>query len=514
MHRKNMRPKVIRYLTTNWRLAGLAILCGLVMAMGQAPLSFPFGFLLALPGLGWLFLNHQSRKGAFLTGWWAGCGYFAASVFWIVEPFFVEPEIYGWMAPFALIFMAAGLALFWGWGFLLASYAQAKPVFRLIALAVAWTGFEFARAHILTGFPWGLLAYVWSETPIFQLLAFIGPHGLGLITLLIGFLPLVASRNFWISGSYSIILIAALWFGGQARIPDTPEMGKTTVRLLQPNAPQHLKWRGDMVKVYFTRLLEMTRAPAPRRPDVVIWPETSIAYPLEEESLALQLVSQAAGPDTQVIAGIQRRQDNHVYNSMVYLDQTGGILAVYDKHHLVPFGEYVPLGSLLSRFGISEMVETNGFGFAAGSGIRIINASGIPDFLPLICYEAIFPGLSQLGNARPKWIVHITNDAWFGNFSGPYQHLVQVRARAIEQGLPVARSANTGVSTMIDPYGQILAQLPLNEAGFLDAQLPKALSATLYVKWGEIIWILIAFFLTIIVSLECRKSLLNDADTI
>ena len=514
MPRKDMRPKVTRYLATGWRLAALAILCGVVMALGQAPLSLPYGLLLALPGLGWLFVNQQSHKGAFLTGWWAGSGYFAASTFWIVEPFFIEPEIYGWMAPFALVFMAAGLALFWGGAFLLAAMAQGRPLLRLIALAVAWTGFEFARAHILTGFPWGLLAYVWSETPLFQLLAFIGPHGLGLLTLLIGFLPLVASRNPWVGAGSAIALVAALWFGGQQRLPDAPNMGKTTVRLLQPNAPQHLKWRGDMVDVFFKRMLEMTRAPAPRHPDVVIWPETSIPYALGSDTRALRIISDAAGPQTQVVAGIQRYQDNRVYNSMVYLDQAGGILAVYDKHHLVPFGEYIPLGHLLSRFGIRGLADNEGNGFASGIGVRIIQATGLPDFLPLICYEAIFPGLAQLDKARPNWILHITNDAWFGNYSGPFQHLVQVRARAVEQGLPVARSANTGVSAMIDPYGRILAQLPLNEAGFLDAQLPAPLPPTLYSRWGELPWLLIALFLAAIVGLECRKTAGIPTDSI
>ncbi len=504
---KDMRPKVIRYLTTGWRLAALSGLSGLVMALGQAPLSLPFGLLAALPALGWLFLNNQGRKGAFLTGWYAGSAYFAASIYWIMEPFYIEADVFGWMAPFALFFMALGLALFWGTGFLLASFARGKPVLRLAALAAAWTLGEFLRAHILTGFPWGLLAYVWSETPLFQLLAFIGPHGLGFLTLIIGFIPLVVSRNIWFGGSYAVLLVAFLWLGGQWRMSAPQPLSDIQVRLIQPNAPQHLKWRADMVPVFFKRAIDLTRAIAQeRRPDVVIWPETSIAYPLEEESIALQLVSQAAGPDTQVIAGIQRRQDNSVYNSMVYLDQVGGILAVYDKHHLVPFGEYIPLGSLLSRFGISEMVETNGYGFAAGSGTRIIKASGLPDFLPLICYEAIFPGLSQLGNQRPKWLLHITNDAWYGNFAGPQQHLAQARARAIEQGLPLARAANTGVSAMVDPYGRILARIPLNKAGFLDVKLPKPLGRTLYSYLGEWPWLLLTLLIGAIVSLKYRKS--------
>lgn len=504
---KDMRPYVIRYLTTHWRLAALAGLCGLVMAIGQAPLSLPYGLLLALPALGWLFLQNQGRKGAFLTGWFAGSSYFAASIFWIMEPFYIEADVFGWMAPFALFFMSIGLALFWGAGFWLAAFARGKPVLRLAALAAAWTLGEFLRAHILTGFPWGLLAYVWSETPVFQLLAFVGPHGVGLLTLILGFLPLVISRDIWFGGSYTVVLVALLWLGGVWRMPETQPLTDIKVRLIQPNAPQHLKWRTDMVPVFFKRALKLSRAPAQnRRPDVVIWPETAIPFTLGSDTTELQAIATASGPTTQVIAGIRRRQDRQIYNSLLYLDGTGGILAVYDKHHLVPFGEYMPLGNLLARFGIRGMADTDGGGFSAGTGTRILRGAGLPDFLPLICYEAIFPGLSQLGSDRPKWLLHITNDAWYGDFAGPQQHLAQARARAIEQGLPLARAANTGVSAMIDPFGRILARIPLNEAGFLDVRLPEPLDRTVYSYLGEWPWLLISLIIGAIVSLECRRS--------
>ncbi len=503
---KDMRPNIIRYLTTSWRLAALAGICGAIMALGQAPLSLPFGLLVALPALGWLFLNNQGRKQAFLTGWYAGSAYFMASIFWIMEPFYIEADVFGWMAPFALLFMSIGLALFWGAGFLLASFACGKPLLRLAALAAAWTFAEFLRAHILTGFPWGLLAYVWSETPLFQILAYVGPHGLGLLTLAIGFTPLLASRNIWFGGSYAVLMVALLWVGGQWRLADTQPLTETRVRLVQPNAPQRLKWRSDMIPVFYNRALKLTRAVAKeRRPDVVVWPETAIPFTLGSDTMALQALVRAAGPTTQILAGIRRYQDNRLYNSMLYLDRSGGILAVYDKHHLVPFGEYMPLGNLLSRFGIRGMADTDGGGFSAGSGTRILRGAGLPDFLPLICYEAIFPGLSQLGNERPKWLLHITNDAWFGNFAGPQQHLAQARARAIEQGLPLARAANTGVSAMIDPFGRILASIPLNQAGFLDARLPAPLGRTAYSYLGEWPWLLISLLIGIIVSLKCRK---------
>ncbi len=501
-----MDSKVVRYLATGWRLSGLSVLCGVVLALGQAPLSLPYGLLFALPALGWLALNHQSWSGAFLTGWGAGVGYFATSLFWIVEPFFVEPEVHGWMAPFALLFTAGGMALFWGGGFLVSAFATGRPVFRLVALAVSWTAFEFIRGHIFTGFPWGLLGYVWSETPLFQLLAYVGPHGLGLLTLLIGFLPLVASQTLLIGMAYSVVLTALLWVASTQRLPDTTSYADDTpiVRLIQPNAPQHLKWKPEMVPVFFNRMLDQTKAASARRPTVVIWPETSIPFLLGNNTSALQAVADAAGPDAQVLAGIRRREDNRIYNSMVYLDQAGGILSVYDKHHLVPFGEYIPFASILSRFGLRGLAAEDGGGFSAGEGVRIIQGSGLPDFLPLICYEAIFPGLAQADAGRPGWLLHQTNDAWFGNASGPFQHLQQIRARAIEQGLPVARSANTGISAMIDPYGVIVGHISLNQSGYLDARLPAALSPTIYVKWGEAIWLVVAAMLASAAALESR----------
>ena len=503
-----MDPKVVLYLTTGWRLAGLATLCGLIVALGQAPLSLPYGLLAALPALGWLSINHQTKRSAFLTGWWAGAGYFTASLFWIVEPFFVAPEIHGWMAPFALLFTAAGMALFWGAAFLLAGFAKGRPAFRLMALAVCWTLLEFVRAHIFTGFPWGLLAYSWSETPLFQLLAYIGPHGLGLLTLVIGFLPLIASRNLLIGLSYSVLLTALIWVASAQRLPQTlvyPE-NRTLVRLLQPNAPQDQKWQPDMVPVFFARMLKLSRATGPIPPDVVIWPETSIPFLLGNNNAALQAVAEAAGPKTQVLAGIRRRQGNRIYNSMVYLDEAGGVLAVYDKHRLVPFGEFIPFGTLLSRFGIHGLAADEGGGFSAGEGVRIIQARNMPDFLPLICYEAIFPGLVQTGAGRPGWLLHLTNDAWFGNYSGPFQHLVQVRARAIEQGLPVARAANTGVSAVIDPFGRVTGHIPLNKSGHLDAALPAPIPATVYSEWGEVFWLAASVLMAFAVALGYRKT--------
>lgn len=476
---------------TIWQTRALILCAGLLLALGQAPFSFPIGVVLGLPILGGLLLRVADVRAGFMLGWLAGSAYFAGSMFWIIEPFFVEPDVYGWMAPFALVFLSVGLALFWAVGFGWA--ARYRGRMRLVALVATLTLAEFARAHVFTGFPWGLLAYVWSATPVYQLLAWIGPHGLGLVTVAIGVLPLMAASR-WIRGGILVALLGLVWGAGTLRLPDDPvPLRDVTLRLVQPNAPQRLKWNPDYVAKFFQRGLSLS-AGYGADVDVVIWPETALPFAYGEHPRGMQMVLAAVG-NTQFIGGIQRPDGLKLFNTLMHLDRNGAVAATYDKHQLVPFGEYVPLADLAAKVGFFGMAAKDGTGFAAGPGPRIIKVPGLPPYLPMICYEAIFPGLAQVKGERPDWLLHITNDAWFGNFSGPYQHLAQSRARAIEQGLPLARAANTGVSAMIDPYGQILRALPLNTDGFADVRLPEPIAATPYSKYGELSWLVFALFL-------------------
>ena len=257
-----------------------------------------------------------------------------------------------------------------------------------------------------------------------------------------------------------------------------------TLRLVQPNAPQHLKWHPDHIRGFFERGLTLSKGDG-AAVDAVIWPETALPFRFDPAVQGMDMLRDAVD-GTHFVGGVQRIVEGAAYNSMVHLDGTGALAAVYDKSHLVPFGEYVPFASVAARFGIFGMADVGQMGFAAGDGPKIVAVDGLPAYLPMICYEAIFPGLAQVKGARPEWLLHLTNDAWYGEFSGPYQHLVQARARAIEQGLPVARAANTGVSGMIDPYGRIVTSIPLNRHGYLDVSLPEALPATIYSRWGEI----------------------------
>jgi apolipoprotein N-acyltransferase len=270
----------------------------------------------------------------------------------------------------------------------------------------------------------------------------------------------------------------------QATLP-VPETGRAPVlRLIQPNAAQHLKWDPDMALQFFARQIEFTAAPADPRPDLIIWPETAVPTWLDNAGPAFARISDAAG-NTPVVLGIQRQDAFRAFNSLVVLDGAGQVTDLYDKHHLVPFGEYLPFGSLLNGLGLSAFTAQGGFGYSAGPGARVLDLGGLGKALPLICYEAIFPQDVRAAPERPDWLLQITNDAWFGRLSGPYQHLAQARLRAVEQGLPMVRVANTGVSAVIDARGRVLDALPLNEAGFLDARLPPPLPATVYARLGD-----------------------------
>ncbi|MEM8569310.1 MAG: apolipoprotein N-acyltransferase [Pseudomonadota bacterium] len=476
------------------------------MGLAQAPVSLPLVYVAALPVLFWLHGQAENAWSGFKIGWCAGLGYFAVVLFWIVEPFLVDIETHGWMAPIALLSMVAGLALFWGAAFALAAALRPEPMARVFVLASAWAFMEIARAHVFTGFPWGLLAYGWIGTPVAQALALVGPHGLDFLTMA-GGLSLGLLR--WRPSVVAIALFCGLAAFGTWRLsqPVAPRTDGFTVRVVQPNATQDIKWDPVYTQIFYERLLTLTAAvpEGGAAPDAVIWPETAVPFLLGERLDLQSEIATLAGPNTSVFLGIRRRETAPElptgqvwFNSLaVLLSETGAAEHVYDKHHLVPFGEYIPYGNHLARWGWPWLTGLTGGGFEAGPGPQVLTPSGIPPFLPLICYEAIFTNLATRPGDRPDWFVQVTNDAWFGNISGPYQHLAQAQARAIEYGIPLARSANTGISAIIDPYGRIEVELALGTAGYADAPLAAPLPPTLYSRLGNapILFISITVFL-------------------
>ncbi len=473
-----------------WLRFGLAIIAGLALALGQAPYNFPYLAIVALPALLWLLQKTCCWKGGFMVGWGAGLGYFGLTLSWITEPFLVDAERYGWMAPFALVLMAAGIALFWGLGF-----ALAQKRANALVLAGFWTLAELLRAYIFTGFPWALMAYNWVETPVIQATSLIGVHGLGFLIVLAGGW-LLSKRT----AVLSVLIAASLVGFGYSRLQTPIEDTGLTVRMVQPNAIQTQKWDPDYIPLFYQR--QLTLSASIGKPDIVIWPEAAIAYlPDEQPFVRTQITTAAQAP---VILGARRRDADGFYNSLFLLNKDSSIEDVYDKYHLVPFGEYMPLQGLAKQLGLKGLAEQMGASNTFGSGPEILESEGVPPFLPLICYEAIFP--QGVSGPRPEWLVQITNDAWFGARSGPYQHLAQARVRAIEQGLPLARAANTGISAMVDPLGRITASLPLGEDGYIDAPLAKPLPPTLLARTGQWPAILLVFaFLILGIWLEEKR---------
>lgn len=419
----------------------------------------------------------------------AGAGHFAAALFWIVEPFLVDAPRHGWMAPFALILIALGMALFWAGAAALAAWLGRSPARRALALAVALAGADALRSYALTGFPWALFGHVWIGTPVAQAAAVIGPLGLSLLTTGAAALAAMAPRRGPVAAA---LLLAAVWAGGAWRLaqPDPAPQRVAQLRLIQPNAAQDLKWLPEMQEMFFQRMLAQTAAapasaPAASPPDLIIWPETAVPWLLNNPGPVLDMISQAAG-GRPVVLGIQRSEGLRYFNSLAVIGPGGAVGEVYDKHHLVPFGEYMPAGDLLGRLGIGAFAARQGNGYTSGPGPALLDLGPLGHVLPLICYEAVFPQDLNAAPGRADWILQATNDAWFGALSGPYQHLAQARLRAIEQGLPLVRAANTGVSAVIDAKGRVLASLPLNTDGVLDAALPAAYPPTPYARTGDV----------------------------
>ena len=467
------------------RRRGLALLCGLGVALGQVPFSLPPVALAALALSAWLALRSETARRAAWIGFFAGTGYFGLSLHWIVEPFLVEPEIYGWLAPFGFFFTATGFALFWALGFGVARRIASGGWPFVLAFGGCLAGAETLRSLILTGFPWALISTIWSEGPAAQIGAWTGPFGLTLITVLIaGWIAAFVRRP--VVGA---ILVVAGWLAlsgiGWLRppAPETPA-DAPRVRLVQPNAPQDEKWDPELSWGFFERAQELTAAGGPV--DLIVWPETSLPFGVgtDDDPVFSGLADVAGGAP--LVFGAQRIGDaGRYFNALMVLSPEGRITETYDKHHLVPFGEYVPLGDLASRFGLHGLAASEGMGYSAGPGLRSIDLGPLGRALPLICYEAIFPEEVGAASPRPDWMLQITNDAWFGTFAGPQQHLAIARMRAIEQGLPMMRAANTGISAAIDADGRVVASLPLGEAGALDAALPPSRDPTLYGRSGD-----------------------------
>jgi len=482
--------------SSRWAARWIALCAGLLAAFSQPPFSWPVVLAFALPLVFWLWHHSASPARAFWIGWFAGLGYFGFTLHWIAEPFLVQPEIYGWMIPFAVTGMAGGMSLFWGAGFWVAKRLCPAGFGAPFALTFGLAGMEWLRGNILSGFPWSLLGYSWSDTPVIRLAADIGIYGVTLWTILVAALLSqffiargFAVRSVWLVlalAIFAIPLAGKVFYAPKPMEEDLLAGSGPMIGLVQPNVAQKDKWQPHLRDQHLADLLSKTRELSEQGADVVIWPEAATPYQFDRAPRLRSMVAQVLKPGGILLAGGIRFEGENAFNSLIAIDSSGTILDTYDKQHLVPFGEKIPLEPLLSRIGLRAMISLPG-GFTTGvARERSMTLGALPPLVPMICYEAIFPAEIMRRAAQGDWLVHVTNDAWFGNWVGPYQHMAMARVRAIERGLPVARAANTGISAMIDGSGRVLASLPLNEPGILLHALPRRQSPTFYARYEDI----------------------------
>jgi apolipoprotein N-acyltransferase len=485
-----------------WRRLATAGCLGLLAATGLPPLYLILLLIPAFTGLLWLLDGSRSTRSAFAVGWWFGVGYFVAGLYWIAEAFLVNAERFAWMIPFALFGLTGALAVFTGFATLAVHKSGVGGVARVLAFGVAWVGAEWLRGHLLTGFPWNLIGYVWTVSDaMLQVTAVTGIYGLSLITVIAAAMPAAladtaerssARAKGWAFASMAAVL-AAVWAGGQLRLnaAETQSVPGVRLRIVQPNIAQSEKWNRNERAEHLARLLHLSTMPAKEPVTQVIWPEAAVALALNRDEVDRNLFGSVAPQNGLVVTGVLRIASEtdgepRAWNSVLAIDPGGSVMATYDKFHLVPFGEYMPLRDLLPL----DPIAAGPIDLSAGSGPKTLTLPGLPPVSPLVCYEAIFPGEVVDPLRRPQWLLNVTNDAWFGSSAGPYQHFAIARVRAVEEGLPLVRAANTGISAVVDPYGRIRDQLGLGRQGVLDGPLPAGLDApTPYARYGD--WILL-----------------------
>jgi len=487
-----------------WRRTGLALLFGLFAAGAMPPFNLVPLLFLAFPGLVWLIDGRPGWRGAFADGFVWGMGFYVPSLYWTSEAMFVDIAQFWWMVPIALLGLPALMSLFNGAASAVAHKLAHPGLGRILAFAAAWGAFEWLRGHLLTGFPWVLIGYAWSGSaaPLLaglQAVSLVGIYGVSLLTVLVAALParLGDAGRPILAPALGLAGLVILLIWGAIRLSDGPDplVAGVTLRLVQPAFEQLAVSTQALEQQRFFHLLDLARSPGADKVTAQIWPEGAVGFPLNLDANARADIAEVVPKDGLVITGTLREQpgvgdDFKAWNNISAIDGTGRLVSSYDKFHLVPFGEYVPLHKYLQF----NQIVARRFDFSVGPGPSTIALGTLPPAGPIICYEAIFPHDVIDEAHRPAWILNVTNDAWFGTSTGPYQHFAIARTRAVEEGLPLVRAANTGISGVVDAHGRVLDSLGLGRSGVLDVPLPAGLPrATLYGRWGDWLFLVLIF---------------------
>ena len=503
----------------------LAILLGAVGALALPPFSFPAILFVSFTGLTWLLDGTtgspdggllKSYRQAFFTGWLFGFGYFLGGLWWVGSALLVEADEFAWALPLAVVGLPAVLALFYGFATLIARLFWSDGFGRLAALGLGFGLAEWLRSFVATGFPWNAIGYGAMPVPVMmQSVHVIGLFGVSALSVFVFAAPaLLGTRRGLLPGLLIASLLVVAHFGYGAwrleHVPAAQQGGKSlTVRLVQPAVAQDDKNSGDDPQQQFDELLSLTTLkpkPGEKRPDLIIWPETSVPFILTDNPDAFSRIADALEPGQLLLAGAVRAEERgpgyapRYYNSVYLINDRGEIIGASDKVHLTPFGEYVPFEDVLRQWGIENVISLPGGFTAAPQRTLLTTPSGI-NLYPMICYEVIFPEDAAMAPSSTDAIVNVTNDGWFGDTPGPFQHFLQARVRAVELGLPLIRDANNGISAIIDGQGQIVAGLARDKKTAIDATV----SLLLVSEWtssGRIynFWLIIVCLAVVAVS--------------
>jgi len=499
-------------LSWGWRRRGIAFFAGAFSALAMPPFfAFPILWI-TLPILVWLIDGAvaEARNGrvrrlrpAFMVGWWFGFGYFLAGLWWIGNAFLVQASEFAWLLPAAVLLLPAGLAILWGFGAALAQLFWSEDWRRVFSLALGLGAAEWVRGHLLSGFPWNAIGYALTAGEVLmQSAALFGLYALNVIAVAIFAAPAAMApasgekrRNF-VLPTLAVLAIAALGLFGVLRLSQatTAFVPDVAIRIVQPALEQLQKWdpeNKDAVLSTYFRLSTPEGAPLTKG-TLLVWPESAFPFMLTQDAGVFAAIAELLPVGTALVTGAYREEyppngEREVYNTIYAIGEDGTILDAYDKVHLVPFGEYVPFGEVLSRLGIRQLVPAS---FSPGPFRRPLTIPFVPPFLPLICYEIIFSGEILDQGPRPAFILNLTNDGWFGSTTGPYQHYHFARVRSVEEGLPLVRAANTGISAVIDPYGKSIAVIRLGEATMIEALLPASIALPFYAQWRGLVFLL------------------------
>ncbi|MDQ6435575.1 apolipoprotein N-acyltransferase [Mesorhizobium sp. LHD-90] len=475
-----------------WRRAFAAFLAGAFAVLMQAPYDFFAAGFVSFPVLVWLLdgatapassgLLRRFRP-AFAVGWWFGFGYFLAGLWWIGGALLVEAENFAWALPFAVLGVPLMLAFFYGFATALARLLWSDGIGRIGALAFGFGVAEWLRTFLFTGFPWNAIGYAAMPVPLLmQSVSVVGLIGMNALAVFVLAMPALLSgqRHLRFGLSLALLLVLAHAGFGSWRLAQT-EQGdrRLVVRVVQPNVDMSRKWDAAEEDKVFGDLMRMSaEAPAEGRPkpQLIVWPETSVPFLFTDRPDALAAIGAMLTEGQMLLAGAVRSEGDGsqgatlYYNSVVAIDAGGEIVNAIDKIHLVPFGEYLPFADVLERIGLKQIVA-GPMNFAAGTLRKPVALPGNVLATPFICYEIIFPKLVAIDVSSSDIIVNVTNDAWFGNTPGPYQHFRQAQVRAVETGLPVVRAANTGISGVIDRRGRVIDALAIDARAYFDVDV-------------------------------------------